>query len=78
MEHLFQFQDILEAHKATYSKDDVVSLSPISINNVKLAGLPEACKREKEPRSEPNFAEAESRVKHVSFLYHTIMTFEGP
>ena len=58
------FQEILGAHKSTYSKEDVVPLSPLNMNSIKLVGLSENCreKKEKESKSEPNFSEADNKV----------------
>lgn len=60
------FQDILDAHKATYSKEDIVPLSPLNLNNIKLVGLSENCRdrKEKDVKSEPNFNETENKVCH--------------
>lgn len=54
----------MEAHKATYSKEDIVSVSPLNMNSIKLVGLSENVgeKRDRSLRSEPNFSEAEMKV----------------
>ena len=56
-DELSLLQEILEAHRATYSQDELAPLSPLSFSSIKLVGLSEACKepREKEKKSEPNF-----------------------
>ncbi|WAR10966.1 RARB-like protein [Mya arenaria] len=35
-EELSLLQDIVEAHRATYSKEDIVPLSPLNLNSIKL------------------------------------------
>ena len=56
-DELTLLQEILEAHRATYSQDELAPLSPLSFNSIKLVGLSEACKepKEKEKKSEPKF-----------------------
>lgn len=62
-DELTLLQEILEAHRATYSQDELAPLSPLSFNSIKLVGLSEACKepKEKEKKSEPKFPNKEQK-----------------
>ncbi|XP_053385526.1 retinoic acid receptor gamma-like isoform X2 [Mercenaria mercenaria] len=77
-EEMSLLQDILEAHKATYSKDDIVPLSPLNMNSIKLVGLSENLseKRDKSSRSEPNFSEAEMKEQKKELTAENIMLWE--
>ena len=57
VDELSLLQEILEAHRVTYSQEELAPLSPLSFNSIKLVGLSEACKesKEKEKKNEPNF-----------------------
>lgn len=60
-EEMMLLEEILAAHRATYSREDVVALSPLNINSVRLVGLAANFheKNDKESISETDFSEEE-------------------
>ncbi|KAH3753913.1 hypothetical protein DPMN_188565 [Dreissena polymorpha] len=74
-EEMLLLQEILEAHRATYSKEDIVPLSPLNINSIKLVGLSEQCREKRDSKSEL-LSEVERKDQKKELTAESIMLWE--